>query len=722
MKKLIAILTVTLCLTFTAFADEGMWMLNLLKQQKLSEMKSMGFELEDYDIYNPEGISLKDAVVQFGRGCTGEVISSRGLVLTNHHCGYGQIQSHSSVDDNFLDNGFWAKSFEEELPNPGLTVTFIERIDDVTDYVAGCLRRDSEEDSLGVFYLSPAYLNRIAREKVGEEYLKSNPGYEIEIKPFFEGNQYYMFTKKIYSDIRLVGAPPSSIGKFGADTDNWMWPRHTGDFSLFRIYADKEGNPAPFSEKNIPLKPKRWLKISSEGITEGDFTMMLGFPGTTNKYYTSSEVAERRDIDNSVRINMREVRQNAMLEEMLNNPEVKIQYATKYSGSANAYKNAIGTNWAIGLRDFEGLKKAEQQRLLKWAEENNKHQYIDALNTIENIVNERADFRYRSWMLNEGITRSVEFASVPTKTADELADAIEAGDEDIEVLHEKLLVDFNIFSNKDYNSEVDKKISKKMIETYTGLIEKDKQPAFFKLIYSNFEGDIEKFINYIFEKSIFGSRDNINQFLVSESKSAEEIRNDPMFLFAKSVRDEAAYLSKELSKYNIPFAKARKVYLKGILAMDGPYKHFPDANLTLRLTYGEVKGYNPRDAVTYSHQTTLRGVVEKEDPNNWEFVVPDKLKELYINSDYGNYELVDGVIPVNFIATTHTTGGNSGSPVLNGKGELIGINFDRNWEGVGGDIQYLPEYQRSIIVDIRYVLFIIEKFANSTHLIEELEL
>jgi hypothetical protein len=261
-----------------------------------------------------------------------------------------------------------------------------------------------------------------------------------------------------------------------------------------------------------------------------------------------------------------------------------------------------------------------------------------------------------------------------------------------------------------------------MIETYTGLIEKDKQPAFFKLIYSNFEGDIEKFINYIFEKSIFGSRDNINQFLVSESKSAEEIRNDPMFLFAKSVRDEAAYLSKELSKYNIPFAKARKVYLKGILAMDGPYKHFPDANLTLRLTYGEVKGYNPRDAVTYSHQTTLRGVVEKEDPNNWEFVVPDKLKELYINSDYGNYELVDGVIPVNFIATTHTTGGNSGSPVLNGKGELIGINFDRNWEGVGGDIQYLPEYQRSIIVDIRYVLFIIEKFANSTHLIEELEL
>ena len=722
MRKFIVVLTVTLGFVTTAFADEGMWMLNLLKQQKLTEMKSMGLELEDYDIYNPDGSSLKDAVVQFGRGCTGEVISSQGLVLTNHHCGYSQIQSHSSIENNLLDDGFWAKSFDEELPNPGLTVTFIERIDDVTDYVTECLKRDSNEDSLGVFYLSPAYLNKIAIEKVGEEYLKANLGYEVEIKPFFEGNQYYMFTKKIYSDIRLVGTPPSSIGKFGADTDNWMWPRHTGDFSIFRIYANKEGNPAPYSADNIPLQPKRWLKISNEGVDEGDFAMMLGFPGTTNKYYTSGEVAERRDIDNSVRINMREVRQNAMLEEMLNNPEVKIQYAAKYSGSTNAYKNAIGTNWAIDLRDFEGLKKVEEQRLIKWAQDNNEPLYIEALNEIENILNERANLRYRSWMLNEGITRAVEFAAVPTKSSDELADAIESGDGDLEILHENLLNDFNRFANKDYNVEVDKKIAKTMIKAYTSLIDKDKQPEYFNQIYAEFDGNIDKFIDYIFENSIFGNSENINHFLASEAKSAETLRNDPMFLFVKSVREEAADLSRKLSTYNIPFAKARKTYIKGILEMDGPYKHFPDANLSLRLTYGQVKGYNPRDAVAYSHQTTLKGVIEKEDSSNWEFVVPAKLKELYLKKDYGNYKLGEDIMPVNFVATTHTTGGNSGSPVLNGRGELIGINFDRNWEGVGGDIQYLPDYQRSIIVDIRYVLFIIEKFANSTHLIEELEL
>ena len=721
MKKLLIILTFTLFIVTTAFADEGMWMINLLKQQKLSEMKKMGLKLEDYDIYNPEGTSLKDAVVQFGRGCTGEVISSQGLVLTNHHCGYGQIQTHSSIENNFLESGFWANSFEEELPNPGLTVTFIERIDDVTDYVNECLRRDNEEDSLGVFYLSPTYLNRIAKEMVNEADFQLNYGYEVEIKSFFEGNQFYMFTKKIYSDIRLVGTPPSSIGKFGADTDNWMWPRHTGDFSLFRIYADKEGNPAPYSDDNIPLKPKRWLRISSNGVSQGDFVMMLGFPGSTNKYYTSGEVAERRDIDNSVRINMREVRQNVMLKEMLDNPEIKIQYAAKYSGSTNAYKNAVGTNWAIDLRDFEGLKKSEQERLLKWSIDNNKHEYIDALNTIDNILKERADLRYRSWMLNEGITRAIEFATVPTKISDELADAIEAGDGDIEVLSEKLSADFNRFANKDYNIEVDKKIAKEMLKTYTNLVEKDKHPAFFKLIYSNFDGDIEQFIDCIFENSIFGSIENLNQYLASETQSAGELRNDPMFLFAKSVREEAAALSRGLSIYNIPFAKARKIYLQGILEMDGPTKHFPDANLTLRLTYGQVKGYQPRDAVTYSHQTTLKGVIEKEDPNNWEFIVPVRLKELYNNKDYANYKLEEDMMPVNFVATTHTTGGNSGSPVINDKGELIGINFDRNWEGVGGDIQYLPEYQRSIIVDIRYILFIIEKFANSTRLIQELE-
>ncbi|WP_294080930.1 S46 family peptidase [Proteiniphilum sp. UBA5384] len=727
MKKLVLCLFLCISFIFTVSADEGMWMLHLLKQQKLSEMQKLGLELEDYDIYNPDGRSLKDAVVFFGRGCTGEVISSQGLVLTNHHCGYGQIQSHSTLENNYLEDGFWAMTQAEELPNPGLTVTFIDQLEDVTDYVRQCLERDKDQDADGVFFLSPSYLQGIAQEKAGEEFL-SLPGREVEIKPFFNGNQYFMFTKKVYSDVRLVGAPPSSIGKFGADTDNWMWPRHSGDFSLFRIYADKEGNPAEYSPENVPLRPTRWLRISTGGVNENDFVMMLGFPGTTHKYYTSWEVAERRDIDNKVRINMREIRQNTMLEEMLNDPAVNIQYAAKYSGSTNAYKNAIGTNWAIDMRDFEQLKLEQQNRLLDWAGNNRKPQYAEALDEIERMVGERADLRYRSWMLNEGIIRGVEFANVSQKGWNLLLKVLEGGSRNIEKAILQLKEDYALFADKDYNIDVDKKVSAAMISEYVRSIDREKQPAFFGLLHTQYDGDVKAFIDYIFTHSLFGNQETWILFstdpqsFISNKGRREQLLNDPMFLFARSVRDEALSLANQLSKYDVPFSIARQTYLEGILAMDGPYTHFPDANLTLRLTYGQVKGYQPRDAVYYNYQTTLKGVMEKEEPDNWEFMVTDKLKKLYREKDFGNYARTDGNMPVNFAATTHSTGGNSGSPVLNGKGELIGLNFDRNWEGVGGDIQYLPDYQRSIIVDIRYVLFVIDKFAGAGHLIEEMSI
>lgn len=725
MKKLFVYLMIGFLFVGKVSADEGMWMLHLLKQQKLNEMKALGLELDDLDIYDPNGPSLKDAVVRFGGGCTGEIISSEGLVLTNHHCGYGQIQQHSSLENNYLDDGFWARNRAEELPNPGLTVTFIDSMEEVTDFVNQCLERDKEEDVQGVFFLSPAYLNQIAREKVGEAFLSDNAGFEVEIKPFFNGNQYYLFVKKVYSDVRLVGTPPSSIGKFGADTDNWTWPRHTGDFALFRVYTDNQGNPAAYSPDNIPLKPKKWLTISTKGVQENDFAMMLGFPGTTHKYYTSWEVAERRDIDNRVRIRMREVRQQAMLKEMLNDPEVKIQYAAKYSGSTNAYKNAIGTNWAIDLRDFEQIKEEQQNRLLEWAENNRLPQYKEALQEIKRMVEERADLRYRSWMLNEGIIRGVEFASIP-RTGWQLLLQTEDPANDREKAARQLMEDYTRFANKDYNVEVDKIVSAEMLKEYTRLVDQEKQPSFFEIIYSHFDGDIDAFVNHLFDYSLFGNPIRYNQFAadpvayLSDDENVEQIQNDPLFVFAQSVAQEAWTLQTQLEKYNTPFSQARKTYLEGILAMDGPYTHFPDANLTLRLTYGQAKGYYPRDAVYYSHQTTLDGVMEKEDPDNWEFVVPERLKELYAAGRFGDYKLKDGRMPVNFAATTHTTGGNSGSPVLNGKGELIGINFDRNWEGVGGDIQFLPDYQRSIIVDIRYVLFVIDQFAEAAHLIEEL--
>ncbi|MFA6863692.1 MAG: S46 family peptidase [Dysgonamonadaceae bacterium] len=721
MKKALFTLLIGLFVSI-AYADEGMWMLNLLKQQKLAEMQEMGLKLQDVDIYNPSGSSLKDAVVQFGRGCTGEVVSSQGLVLTNHHCGYSQIQNHSTLENNYLETGFWAMSQAEELPNPGLTVTFIQKMEDVTDFVKKHLEKDREKDVDGVFFLSPLYLNNLARDLVGVEYLANNKGVDVEIKPFFEGNQYYMFTKKIYSDIRLVGAPPSSIGKFGADSDNWTWPRHSGDFSLFRIYADKDGNPADYSKDNIPLKPKRWLKISTKGVEENDFAMLLGFPGTTNKFYTSWEVQERRDIDNEVRINMRDIRQRAMLEEMLKDPEVNIQYASKYSGSTNAYKNAIGTSWAIGMRDFEARKKEQQEKLLSWAKQNNKQQYIDALETIEEIVNERADLRFRSWMLNEGILRGIEFSTIPITSVNSLIEAINTNnDEAKEKFMFELMSDYRKFADKDYSSNVDKKVAKVMLKEYINLIPYEDLPEALRAIDDDYEGDVDAYVDYLFENSIFGSEKNMQSF-VSGTHPTAELENDPLINFAKSVKKESAQLNDSLSAYDNKFNKARRVYLQGMLEMDGPYTYFPDANLTLRLSYGQVKGYEPRDCVYYGHQTTLEGVMEKEDPDNWEFVVPEKLKQLYNAKDFGIYQLPGGKMPVDFAATTHTTGGNSGSPVMNGNGELIGINFDRNWEGVGGDIQFLPDYQRSIIVDIRYVLFVIDKYAGATHLIKEMEM
>ena len=717
MKKIL-LSVLAAALSLPAVADEGMWLLPLLQQQKFPEMQALGLKLQDYDIYSPDSASLKDAVVIFGGGCTGEIVSPDGLLLTNHHCGYGQIQQHSTLEHDYLTDGFWATTREQELPNPGLTVTFIDKIEDVTDYVKKELEKDTDPQSMN--FLSPKYLNGLAKAKVGEKFLQDNPGTEVEIKAFYGGNVYYMFTKKIYSDIRLVGAPPSSVGKFGADTDNWMWPRHTGDFSVFRVYADANGNPAEYSESNVPLRPKRWFKISVKGVEEDDYAMMMGFPGRTNKYYTSWEVAERRDIDNTVRINIRNLRQEVMLDEMLKDPSVRIQYASKYAGSTNAYKNAIGSNWAIKKRNFEQVKKEEQDRLIAWAQKNNESSYPEALSTLEQIVSDRKDLRFRSWMLEEAILRGIEFAKVPTEVQS-VSDALRGKDRNEQQKQIRLLdMAYHRFADKDYAPEVDKKIAKVMLKEYRRLVPAKSQPAYFSLIDKKFKGDVDRFVDYLFDKSIYGSEENFDKFKTRPSVKALE--QDPMILFAKSVQEEKANLNAALADFDSGYALAHKEYVKGLLAMYQDKANFPDANFSLRLTYGQVKGYRPKDAVYYNCQTTLDGVMEKEDSTNWEFVVPSRLKALYEAKDFGRYQMPDGRMPVAFSATTHTTGGNSGSPVLNANGELIGINFDRNWEGVGGDIQYLPDYQRSIIVDIRYVLFLIDKYAGAGYLLEEMDL
>ena len=448
--------------------------------------------------------------------------------------------------------------------------------------------------------------------------------------------------------------------------------------------------------------------------------MMMGFPGRTNKYYTSWEVAERRDIDNTVRIHIRDLRQKVMLDEMLKDPAVRIQYASKYAGSTNAYKNAIGSNWAIKKRNFEQVKKEEQDKLIAWSNKMCEPNYPDALMALEQIVSDRKDLRFRSWMLDEAILRGIEFTNVPTQT-DAVIEALEGKDKKARQEQLRLLERaYHGFANSNYSADVDKKIAKVMLKEYRSQVDPKVQPAYFELIDKKFKGDTDRFVDYLFEESIFGSEDNFNKFL--SRPSAKALENDPMILFAKSVRAEETNLKNALKEFEDGYAMAHRSYVKGLLAMYGDRANFPDANFTLRLTYGQVKGYSPRDCDYYGHQTTLDGVMEKEDSTNWEFVVPARLKELYAAKDFGRYKAPNGKMPVAFSATTHSTGGNSGSPVMNANGELIGINFDRNWEGVGGDIQYLPDYQRSIIVDIRYVLFIMDKYAGAGYLLDEMEI
>lgn len=718
LKKL-ALSMVAACLTLPAMADEGMWLLPLLKQQKYADLQALGLRLTADEVYNANVPSLKDVVVRFGGGCTGEIVSKDGLVLTNHHCGYSSIQRHSTLEHDYLTDGFWAMSRAEELPNPGLTVAFIDRIDDVTDYVLADWAKKGDPNSMG--FLDAKYLNELARKKAGESYLKKHPGIEVEIKAFYGGNVYYMFTKKVYSDVRLVGAPPSSIGKFGADTDNWIWPRHTGDFSLFRVYADANGEPAPYSADNVPLRPKRWLTLSTKGVQENDFAMIMGFPGRTNKYYTSWEVAERRDIDNRVRIAMRETRQQAMLEEMLADPQVRIQYASKYSSSTNAYKNAIGSSWAIGKRNFEQVKADEQNKLIAWEKQRGGDTYANALKQIEQMVEARKELRFRSWMLDEALMRGIECSRVPTNI-DALCQALDGGKnkKELPALMDKLQKDYKAFANKDYAVAVDRKVAKVMLKAYRKWMDNIPQPAYLCEIDQQFKGDVDAFVDNLFDHSIFGSDTQFDRF--RQQPTAEALRNDPMIRFASSIKAEKKSVDKELNSFDTGYALAHRTYVKGLLEMYGDRANFPDANSTLRLAYGQVKGYSPKDADYYGYQTTLDGVMEKEDPNNWEFVVADRLKELYKAKDFGRYQTKEGKMPVAFCATTHTTGGNSGSPVMDADGALIGINFDRNWEGVGGDIQYLPDYQRSIIVDVRYVLFLIDKFAGAGYLLDEMDL
>lgn len=703
--------------SLAGYADEGMWMLTDLKKQNAAVMQDLGLDISIDKVYCPDSISLKDAVVHFGGGCTGEVISAEGLVLTNHHCGYQYIQQHSAVEHDYLTDGFWAMSREQELPCEGLTITFIDRILDVTDYVQEQLKKD--EDPEGLNYLSPSYLSTVAKRFAKKENIKTDNFTVLELKPFYGANKYYLFVKTVYKDIRMVGAPPSSIGKFGADTDNWMWPRHCGDFSIFRIYASKDGKPANYAADNVPLKVKKHLAINMNGIKEGDFTFVMGFPGRNWRYMISDEVEERMQTTNFMRDTVRGVRLRVLGEEMAKDAKTRIQYAAKYASSANYWKNAIGMNEGLVSLKVLDRKKDEQKRLLAFGDETGNDSYRQAYESIKQIVAKRHDAVYHQQAIYEALMLGTEFSKIPD--TDKLLEALEKNDKKgVKAAITALQEQGKKFFNKDYSTVVDRKVSKQLLALYAQLIPAGQRISIFKVIDGQFAGSTDAFVDACFDRSIFRSSKALAAFL--QNPSADKLKKDLMVQYAKSVKEGYKATDEAMKAETNAYNRAHKTWVAGMLALKQKEGKaiYPDANSTLRLTYGKIGSYEPADGKEYLYYTTLKGVMEKEDPENPEFVVSPKLKELYEKKDFGPYAMADGRMPVCFVTATDNTGGNSGSPVFNSKGELIGVGFDRNYEGLTGDIAYNPQLQRAACVDIRYVLFVIDKYAGAKHLIDEL--
>ncbi|MDY5814655.1 MAG: S46 family peptidase [Bacteroides sp.] len=697
-----------------AKADEGMWLLQLMKQQNaIDMMKKQGLLLEAEDLYNPGGVSLKDAVGIFGGGCTGEIISPEGLILTNHHCGYSFIQQHSSVEHDYLTDGFWAMNKEQELPTPGLKFTFIERIEDITELVKGMIAT-GEVDEFNA--MGSDFLNQLAFRLLNQSDLKNRPGIVPQALPLYAGNKFYLFYKKVYSDIRMVAAPPSSVGKFGGETDNWMWPRHTGDFSMFRVYAAPNGDPAEYSPNNVPLKTPKHLPISLKGVEVGDYAMIMGFPGRTSRYLTASEVKERMESQNAPRIRIRGARQDVLKAEMAASDKVRIQYANKYAQSSNYWKNSIGMNKAIVDNRVLETKSEQEAKFAAFAQSQNNVDYQNVVKQIDNRVAETSPLNYRMTCLTEVFFSGIEFGSLKldnlrealrTKNAKQTAEILGKFNGIYERIH-----------NKDYDHEVDRKVAKALLPLYAEMIPANQRPAIYKVIAEKYKGNYERFVDDMYNNSIFANRTNLEKFMKKPTLKA--LKQDLSLQWAEAKFAAYEELRGAMAEPTKALTLLHKTYIRGLGEMKQPTPSYPDANFTLRLTYGNVKPYSPRDGVSFLHYTTAEGILQKEDPNNREFNVPAKLKELIINKDFGRYALADGRMPVCFLSNNDITGGNSGSPVLNGRGQLIGCAFDGNWESLSGDLNFDNKLQRCINLDIRYVLFILEKLGNCKHLVDEM--
>lgn len=716
MKKIISfLLLIFFSASFLLKADEGIWLLHLLQEKNMERMKEMGLQLTADQIYSINNSSLKDAVGALdGGSCTAELISAEGLLITNHHCGYDEIQNHSSVENNYLKNGFWAMEREEELPNPGKTITFVVRIKDVSDQILPELSPDLTGDARA------EKLESLTRDIISEA--TEGTHYDAYVRSFYNGNQYILFVNETFRDLRLVGAPPESIGKFGHDTDNWMWPRHTGDFALFRVYSGPDGKPADYSTDNIPLESEFFLPVSLKGYEKDDFAMVMGFPGSTDRYMTSWQVKELLNITHPNRIKIRGVKQEIMMEDMKANERIDIMYSSKYSRSSNYWKYSIGQSEGLRNLNIIDRKKELEEQFRKWIDQDKERQekYGKALSLIEAGIEKRKDLKHSSQYLMECMFSGMETVQVGNMFRF-LYMELSAEEPDMERVK---MVSSYIRNNaaefyKEYNPPTDKKISKAMLDLMLQNVKPEFQPDEFTVIRDKYKGDTEKYIEKYFKKSMLPYEEEVMEFL--DDPDLKTLKKDPGVQLAISFFETYMGLNAISANYDKMIEEGSRLWMAGLVEMQEDRSFYPDANSTLRLTYGAVGDYYPRDAVKYSHYTTLKGVMEKEEPENEEFLVSEKLKELYRAKDYGKYG-TDGVMKVCFTTNNDITGGNSGSPVINARGELIGVAFDGNWEAMSGDVAFEDDLQKCINVDIRYVLFVIDKFAGATHLIEEMNI
>jgi hypothetical protein len=687
----------------------GMWIPSLLQGMNEKEMKNLGLKIPISDIYSINKASLKDAVPQFNGGCTSEVISPKGLLLTNHHCGYGAIQAQSSVEHDYLTNGFWAYKLEDELPNKNLEVTFMVRIEDVTTKVLdGVDKLTSESERQGKIQEN---ISRLTQTLPKENWQ------ENRIRTFYEGNQYLLFVTETFEDVRLVGTPPSSIGKFGSDTDNWVWPRYTADFSIFRIYADKNNRPAKYSKDNVPYTPKHFLPVSLDGVTEGDFTMVMGYPGKTNEYLPAVAIQQIANELNPAKIEIRDKALKVADGFMRKDNAIKIQYASKYAKIANYWKKWIGETQGIKKSNAIAIKQeAEKKFQANVIKAGKEKEYGTLLADFEGNYKEIAPYALSNDYFSEVVIRNTELLNVAFKMY-QLEQILKTkGEQSFNDRKTNLVNGLGDFY-KDFNAKVDEKVFEQLIDLYATKSPKQFLPT--NLI----NVDTQKLTAEVYGQSKLTSYNGVKELLNGDSKTViSNLNNDKGYQLIKGIADK--FLNEIAPKYdelNLKITALQRIYMKAQLEMNAGGRMFPDANSTLRLTYGKVKGYSPKDATTYAAKTYMEGVMEKYIPGDYEFDVPSKLIQLFTNKDYGQYS-ENGKMPVCFVATNHTTGGNSGSPAIDGKGNLIGLNFDRAWEGTMSDIYYDPSICRNIMVDIRYVLFIIDKYADAKNLINEIKL